>query len=1105
VSVTAIANSSVGTYAVTASLTGSTSSAVFALTNVSGIGALLSFAQQPQNTSAGATMAPVVVRLTDNGGNPLSGSLVTLSVQGGTGSLAGILSASTDASGLATFSNLSINATGTYQLVASSGGLWVLSSIFQIGPASGRTIAVFQGNTQSASAGDPYAAPLKVVVNDGLGNPVSGAQVTFAVPTSGASVTFAGSPTVTTGSDGLATSPIMTANSQPGIFHVTATTPQGSAPATFDLQNLSATASRVQFVQPPTDTVAGSPVSPAVTVQIVDRFGNPVSQAGVSINLLLSSATAVSGGLTGGTAQTNSSGVATFPNLSIARAGSYQLLSLATGFESVLSTSFNVTGGPPGSLITSSGTPQSTTIRTVFTDPLVALVTDSVGNPLTGAAVTFTAPAGGPSGSFAGNTATATVVTDINGRAVSPVFTANNLPGTFSVTASVPGVTSRANFVLANLAPAASVLVFLTQPSNAVAGAAIGPPVRVQIQDGNGQPTNVSGVAIVITLSQGSGSLSGTLVQLTDANGIAVFNDLSIDLAGPKVLRALGGAQTSAQSSQFQISAGSASSIVAFSGSGQIVSTGEQFPAPLQALVADTLGNPVSGATVTFALPASGPSGTFGGTPTSQTGANGIATSPPITANNTQGTISVTASLANGTTSSFTLAILRPSGGSLRSDTTVMQFTQAFGGPPPSSQAARLTSISGSEISWTAHSSAAWLTVNPVSGITPGQIQVSANGAGLAPGQYGGLVTISDTSGDQQTIFVSFAITAPASLIARPSSLAFVSVVGSDNLPRAVSSQTIELTSANSSVAISYQTVAEVHTPAGGKWLSVSPNAGTTPGAATVTADPTGLSAGIFTGVITFTPNDITISPVSVPVTLVVGCGASACPTPPPAALSITNSASFHAGGSPGEIQTIFGSYLAGSIRSATTYPLPTSLAGSQVLVNGTAVPLFFVSPGQINFQMPSAATGSVRVEVATGTPPNSALTLQLTAVQPGLFVYQNLRAKALNQDLTLHTPQTPIPAGNYVVLYLTGMGPTTPPVPDGQPAPFNPLATLNGRVQVTIGGLPANVSFAGLTPGLSGTTQVNAQIPSGLAAGDQPVFVTVNGVPSNAGLITVK
>ena len=114
-------------------------------------------------------------------------------------------------------------------------------------------------------------------------------------------------------------------------------------------------------------------------------------------------------------------------------------------------------------------------------------------------------------------------------------------------------------------------------------------------------------------------------------------------------------------------------------------------------------------------------------------------------------------------------------------------------------------------------------------------------------------------------------------------------------------------------------------------------------------------------------------------------------------------------------------------------------------------------------------------------------------------------RAAALNQDLTVHTAATPQPAGAYIVLYTTGGGPISPALPDGTAAPSSPLSLLTGNVQVSIGGTSAQVSYAGAAPGFAGLSQINVIIPSGLAAGDQPVFVTVNGVSSNAGLITVK
>jgi adhesin/invasin len=121
------------------------------------------------------------------------------------------------------------------------------------------------------------------------------------------------------------------------------------------------------------------------------------------------------------------------------------------------------------------------------------------------------------------------------------------------------------------------------------------------------------------------------------------------------------------------------------------------------------------------------------------------------------------------------------------------------------------------------------------------------------------------------------------------------------------------------------------------------------------------------------------------------------------------------------------------------------------------------------------------------------------------LFVTTGNRAAALNQNLTPHTAATPIPAGGVALLFITGQGPVTPAVADGLAAPATPLSILNAPAQVTIGSQSAQVIYQGLAPGFAGLAQINAIVPSGLTPGDQPVFVTINGKPSNAGLITVK
>jgi adhesin/invasin len=180
--------------------------------------------------------------------------------------------------------------------------------------------------------------------------------------------------------------------------------------------------------------------------------------------------------------------------------------------------------------------------------------------------------------------------------------------------------------------------------------------------------------------------------------------------------------------------------------------------------------------------------------------------------------------------------------------------------------------------------------------------------------------------------------------------------------------------------------------------------------------------------------------------------------------------------------------------------------------VNGIVAPLLYASPTQINFQMPSSVSPPVaevvvnnqttipgRVRMASNT-----YRVDIRRVHPGIFVSAD-RASALNSDLSVHTPATPIGAGEAVIIYITGQGSATPPVEDGTAAPSVPLSIIDGSVRMSIGGREAQVIFQGLAPGLAGMGQINAIVPSGLMPGDQPVFVTINGIASNAGLITVK
>ena len=252
-SVTATANGAAGSYTVTAAVSGVSGTASFALTNVAAGAAHLVFTQQPVSTTAGATISAVSVKLTDSGGNPLNGMAVTLSATGGSGTLEGTVNGITDITGTATFNDLRITATGTYQLRAVSGALSALSSTFQITPATATNIMVFDGNGQTAPVGAAYASPFRASVADVFGNPIANAQVTFSAPASGASVTFAGPATVAADSSGIATSPAATANQTSGTFQVSAATAGATQPATFNLTNAAGTANNWSlYNSPPT-------------------------------------------------------------------------------------------------------------------------------------------------------------------------------------------------------------------------------------------------------------------------------------------------------------------------------------------------------------------------------------------------------------------------------------------------------------------------------------------------------------------------------------------------------------------------------------------------------------------------------------------------------------------------------------------------------------------------------------------------------------------------------------------------------------------------------------------------------------------------------------
>lgn len=195
-----------------------------------------------------------------------------------------------------------------------------------------------------------------------------------------------------------------------------------------------------------------------------------------------------------------------------------------------------------------------------------------------------------------------------------------------------------------------------------------------------------------------------------------------------------------------------------------------------------------------------------------------------------------------------------------------------------------------------------------------------------------------------------------------------------------------------------------------------------------------------------------------------------------------------------GGIGTLFGSGFTDQTLEAGSLPLPTTLAGVQVFVDGVPAPLFYVSPTQINFQMPvGAGTGAVRIVVVNGDELSGFVTAVVQTQVPRMFSYTPADGIATpvvtHADGSVVTPENPAAPGEVLVGYLTGAAIAPQPV-DGEAAAADPLSLTVDPAVVTIGGASATTLFSGATPGFVGLIQVNFQLPAELPQGSRLTLV---------------
>lgn len=395
-------------------------------------------------------------------------------------------------------------------------------------------------------------------------------------------------------------------------------------------------------------------------------------------------------------------------------------------------------------------------------------------------------------------------------------------------------------------------------------------------------------------------------------------------------------------------------------------------------------------------------------------------------------------------------------------------------------------------------------------------ISVSAAPGTLGAGVYQGTVTLTFSDGSTQTVNVLFLIpesTAPArrgfaAACAPKKLIAVMRTLGSNFSPPAGWPSPVEA-----------QVIEDCGSPITNATVVASFSSGDPP------LPLVSLGNGIYSG--TWRPVNfasqvtVTLRANLVPLaeaTLVTQGKVLSNPTAPfISSGGIVNAASFASGQplAPGSIVSLFGGKMAAATpQGAASLPLPSTLGGARLTIGGQKVPLYYTRDDQINAQVPFELAPNTRPQalVRVSLPGVEAVSvpeiITLDVARPGVFTIPGAVAQGvvINLQGQVVNDAAPATAGDFVVVYAAGLGPTNPAVASGQASPSDPPARVTSAATVTVGGVTADVPFAGLTPGLVGLYQLNVRIPSGVTPGPAvPLVVTQNGVSSNTVTLAIQ
>ena len=188
---------------------------------------------------------------------------------------------------------------------------------------------------------------------------------------------------------------------------------------------------------------------------------------------------------------------------------------------------------------------------------------------------------------------------------------------------------------------------------------------------------------------------------------------------------------------------------------------------------------------------------------------------------------------------------------------------------------------------------------------------------------------------------------------------------------------------------------------------------------------------------------------------------------------------------------------------------VPNALNGVSVKIGANAAPLFYVSPGQINAEVPFETTAGSQNIVVTNAGGTSTISATVAATAPSIFILDvagNVGAVVKNADFSLVTASNKVRVGDTIVIFSTGLGQTTPAVQTGVLVQPPSATSFNNTVPVTVtvDSKSAPFVYSIASPGFSGLYQTAVTVPAGVS-GAVPLVLTAGGNASNTVTLNVQ